>query len=325
MNRIVRILCGICISFLVISCKDAREEKIEELLEVISHWECYYMMPEYKAYCDSVAEIASVEELVDICTKSNYSVVRAAMFKSLMKKDIHTAVDVALKNISDTASFTWVNYEESAKSEVSGHRFYQLYRYGDNYDITTMEKERIDSTLLFTFKDQISHYPFYDMCMSIHPNPMFYDILKEMSVTLDKDRLNCIWVALARYKKNEDKKVILRFIKNSSDEYEHKMFKFIVSEWPSAEFRPFAEMAFNTKYQTEEDFLALMAYNDNSAYDMIKKTLENEPDSLPEGLFIPPSGNFIAAYQKCPRTIFAPLFKFYTEEKEREFFESSNE
>ena len=45
---------------------------------------------------------------------------------------------------------------------------------------------------------------------------------------------------------------------------------------------------------------------------------------LPEGQLIPPSGNFIAAYQKYPRTLFTPLFKFYTEKKEEEFWESTD-
>ena len=319
MHRIVFLL--LCSIIVISSCTTkpttkTKEEQIEHFTKTITESNEY----EYskKPVVDSLVALLSDSALYEMCAHHESPIMRVALFPEFAKRDIHKGVEFALDNAFDTAKVEVLGGDYGNSSNVSCERLRLLRNLGSKYGVSEKEAEKIDSMILFGLGERIDLWTIHDMCKTLSPKPMYYDRLKELSEKNVGGRHE-IWMVLARYKKAQDKEYFLQRYNPNKDSWTRRAMYQVICEWPAPEFRFILENSFKGKkcYDIDVAIAALMAYNDQAAYDLLKKWQNKWKDWI--------RVDILNAYEEHPRPLFKPIYQPIKEQCDKESAETERQ
>lgn len=248
-----RLYLSISVALILCSCDGIQKrmtinkilDSIEEANDVDMH---AHLFPERSAKLDSVFNLASYSEVIEICSSHSNACVRMAMFFNFAERFPHEAVKITLENADDTATFKarWVDIVSELHITTSRYDYLQrMYEDGNEGGITQKEMESLDSMMIFSPYIDLFLEECSDFAITFTPKAEYYDIVKSKSKKVkNNDQLSSI---LAKYKKPAEKQYISENLKkilaNIDDEgkaWEMRELRdqvmSMVSYWPDDDF-----------------------------------------------------------------------------------------
>jgi hypothetical protein len=281
---------------------------------------------------DSVMNIATVPELIHICSNHPSPTVRMAMFIHITDKYPHEAVQIALRKIDDFDTVRTIAGCEGRISPLSCARYAELHSYEDfNKRFTNEERESLEKTMV-----QSPHFKYFVIncdrpIYSIKPRPEYYQFLKDY---YNKTKSNRILIAILNYNKPKDRPLIFNKLKqiieelNKSDNsWNREDILYWISKHPEDEFEPYVKQIMTTLFKlntntvvkdkktdefttTDEyyigysDLHALLAYKKKWAYDLLEAKIKEDIEEVTMNIddesdyFKPLTDRIKAAYKK---------------------------
>ncbi len=292
---------------------------------------------------DSVMNIATVPELIHICSNHPSSTVRMAMFLHVVEKYPHEAIKIATKKANDFDTVDVLYGCKSYTTLVSCERFENLYGYKD-FDKTFTNEERESLEKIVIQPAYFEHFVKNSSWIIdfIKPKPEYYQFLKDYyNKTKNKD----VFLAILKYNNPNDRTMILDKLKQAIEElnngncyyFEAKNMGDIlgwVAEHPENEFEPYVKQIMTTLFKlntdvaikakktdefiiTDEyhigysDLQALLAYKKKWAYDLLEAKIKEDIGEVTINIddeseyFKPLTDRIKAAFQKQREEYFA--------------------
>ena len=281
---------------------------------------------------DSVMNIATVPELIHICSNHPSPTVRMAMFLHVVEKYPHEAIKIAIKKANDFDTVYISSGCEGYETPLSCARYEELYRYHDfEKRFTNEEKESLEKMMV-----QPHHFKYFVincgwLIDSIKPKPEYYQFFKDY---YNKTKNNNVLIAILKYNKPKDRPLIFNKLKqiieelnNSDNSWNREDILDWISKHPEDEFEPYVKQIMATLFKlntntvvkakkTDEfkmtdgyyigysDLQALLAYKKKWAYDLLEAKIKEDIEEVTMDIddeseyFKPLTDRIKAAYKK---------------------------
>ena len=301
---------------LLVACSDKRQEQIAKVHFLLNRTGTYYEMPNtdgrrYYLNVDSLLEsidttyiktqkaaialpvvqslldsLCDDKELCELTERRNSLVVRLAATDALIRRKHSGLEQVLLSNYTDTTKI-YVRSDDIIKEEYAGSVFLRnVQSCRDKMVISREDSLRNESLALYT--PGLSKYQYTKkLLLRLSPKKNYYPRIKEIVL---KERTYQALKALASYRREEDKAILLDALSNYDNEYEDVDSEddetnnalLAVTVWLCQDFIPLlihirdyeikkhdCSMLPRRKYLFE----AIMAYNNQWSYNFIDATL----------------------------------------------------
>ena len=301
---------------LLVTCTDKRQEQIAKVLFLLNRTRTYYEIPntdgrQYYLNIDSLLDCIDmtyiksckgprafpvVQSLLDsLCTTNelceltnrSYSVItRLAATDALIRRKYARLEEILLSNYTDTTKI-YVRSDDIIEEEYAGSVFLRnIQSCRDKMVISKEDSLRNDSLALYI--PRLSKYQYTKkLLLRLPPKENYYPRIKEIIL---KERIYQALKALASYRREEDKSILLDALSHYDNENEDidreddetNNALLAVTVWPCQDFIPLlmrirdyeikkhdSSMLPRSKYLFE----AIMAYNNQWAHNFIDATL----------------------------------------------------
>ena len=273
-----------------------------------------------------IAKKASDQKLLSLTSAKKPSAVRLAAMKALILRRNKQCQNIILKNLDDISSCELASCDVSFDEYVENIFVEWLQNSIDEGLITKADSVRNDSIIFFTKGSSRLEYV-HDLVTKLPCDNKYYHRMKEMYY---KERVGYVLMPLVKFKKNADKKLVIKslkqFSKGMDKEGGDSQIEAIgntnealeaVALWPNKEFRLALTQLRNYEltrkyfdYQSIKLFyLACMAYNDGWAYHFIDETLGKSTKKWGKNNYH--WEYFYEAMRESPHPRFAPLIDKY--------------
>ena len=291
---------------------------------------------------DSVMNIATVPELIHICSNHPSPTVRMAMFLHVVEKYPHEAIKIAIRKVNDFDTVSVLYGCKDYITLVSCERFEALYGYQDfDKRFTNEERESLEETMI-----QSPHFEYFaENCGwiidSIKPKPEYYQFFKDY---YNKTKNNNVLMAILKYNKPKDRPLIFNKLKQIIEELNNNLnsnsearnrgkFLYLMAEHPEDEFEPYIKQIMTTLFKLNtdvaikakkndefiadeycigySDLQALLAYKKKWAYDLLEAKIKEDIEEVTINIddeseyFKPLTDRIKAAFQKQREEYFA--------------------
>ena len=259
---------------------------------------------QYKKY-EQLKKIATVEQLTALTDHKN-SAVRCYAFQALASKKADNVFAVLLKHLHDTSSVV-TQRGCIIMTELTGDYFIDAvtpnYIDLDVYKLNQKERQTLDSILLYDKSIQL--YAKSEVLRKLKPTAENYDRIRELVV---KDRNTSALVSLARYQKQNDKKLIVSFFK---DDNTQSSALYAVREFPDDYFYSFVKKVFEQEWKEELYdypkwricYQTLAKYPRQETIELFERTTSSEDKFRYETL----SKYLLVAITKYPDKLYDPI------------------
>ena len=330
------------ILFLFGNCtKNAREDKIDSSLIQLKTLGIFYCNPiktaEYlkvKICLRQLDTFANDAELVRLSKDDKSPIIRLYAFQVLLNRNYQKAESIAFRELTDTISvpISYVSfYERIGEDNISNLRINLLAKYCKKHRIST---NKLDRVLLRSLGlKNIDYYK--QLFLRIPPSERYYYLVKRHYVV---DKNPYALVLLAKYHKPSDRVLVNEALKTFEkieeacrniadvsykpvlpDEDLFPMSLLAVSYWPDESFRKTLEDISKLYLYKADDFSptldylyqALMAYNDEWSYRIIKDSFNYQKRSINELDFYLYIESFKEAYLKRPMEKYRMLYHMF--------------
>ena len=199
---------------------------------------------QYKKY-EQLKKVATVEQLTALTDHKN-SAVRCYAFQALASKKADNVFAVLLKHLHDTSSVE-TQSGCTIMTELTGDYFINVvtpnYIDLDVYKLNQKERQTLDSILLYNKSIQL--YVKSEVLRKLKPITENYDRIREL---VAKERNTSALISLARYQKQNDKKLIASFLKNDNTQFSAL---YAVREFPDDYFYSSVKKVFEQEWKEE--------------------------------------------------------------------------
>lgn len=335
-NNIFVFLVNVIIAFMILisfgNCakRNATEDKIYSSLIQLKTLGIFYCNPiktaEYLKVENCLKQLdtfANEVELVRLSKDDESPIIRLYAFQVLLNRNYLKAESIAFRELRDTISvpISYVSfYERIGEDNISNLRINLLAKYYKEHRIST---NKLDRVLLRSLGlKNIDYYK--QLYLGIPPSEKYYYLIKRHYIV---DKNPYALVLLAKYHKPSDRVLVnealktfekieeaLRNIADVSykpvlpDENLFPMSLLAVSYWPDESFRKTLEEISKLYLYKADDFSqtldylyqALMAYNDEWSYRIIKDSFNYQKRNINELDFYEYKDSFKNAYLKRP-------------------------
>jgi hypothetical protein len=176
----------------------------------------------------------------------------------------------------------------------------------DVYKLSESERQIVDSILVND--KNILLYSKSSVLQDLKPTPENYNRIRELVI---KDRNESALITLAKYKKSEDKKLILSFFANRKTQYSAL---FAVREYPDQYFFPFVKKTFEQEWDYSEQrgydypkwrmcYQALAKFPRKETIELFERTIQSTDEFRYKTLCT----NLLVAITKYPNKLYEPL------------------
>jgi hypothetical protein len=226
---------------------------------------------------------ATTEQLIDLTDHRN-GAVKCYAFHALASKRSDKLFPVLLKHLYDTSTIE-TQSGCIVMTELVGDYFLNVvtpnYIDLDVYKLNESERRIVDSILVND--KSILLYSKSSVLQDLKPTLENYNRIRELVI---KDRNQSALITLAKYKKNEDKKLISSFFADRETQYSAL---FAVREYPDQYFFPFVKKAFEQEWEYSEQrgydypkwrmcYQALAKYPNPETLKMFERTLQTKDE-----------------------------------------------
>lgn len=224
-----------------------------------------------------LTNISTSKELLDL-TKSTNTLVKCAAFQALCAKDSIEIIPVLRLHLYDT-SLVSVRQGCFGWRQMTGDYFLQTFYYFlATKDSTYFVKNHanlvaIDSLLFYDPKIRLAYKE--GRIKGTNGDPLYYDRVRDIALN---ERVPVSVIALAKYKKQQDKEIIESYFANDKTLY-HAIWA--VREFPDPKFYPFLIKVFEEKWRHKRYsyptwrilYQALAQYPNNKTLALFDKTI----------------------------------------------------
>jgi hypothetical protein len=199
---------------------------------------------QYAKY-EELKKNATETQLIELTENSN-SAVRCFAFQALASKKSEKTFSILLKHLKDT---TLVKTQSGCiiMTQLVGDYFIDVvtpyYIDKEVYKLNNNERKKLDSILLNDRKIKLSAK--YSVLKNLAPTEENYKRIREL-VEIDKN--TSALITLAKYKKQEDKKLISSFFNDENSQFSAL---YAVREFPDDYFYPFILEIFDNEWKQE--------------------------------------------------------------------------
>lgn len=346
-NNIIDLLVNIIILVIILisfdNCakRNAREDKIDSSLIQLKTLGIFYCNPIKKAEYLKVKNclrqldtFANDTELVRLSKDNESPIIRLYAFQVLLNRNYQKAESIAFRELTDTISvpISYVSfYERIGEDNISNLRINLLVKYYKEHKISTSKLDRV--LLRSLGLKNIDYYK--QLYLGIPPSEKYYYLIKRHYIV---DKNPYALVLLAKYHKPSDRVWINDALKTFEkieeacrniadvsykpvlpDEDLFPMSLLAVSYWPDESFRKTLEDISKLYLYRADDFSptldylyqALMAYNDEWSYRIIKDSFNYQKRSINELDFYLYIESFKEAYLKRPMEKYRMLYHMF--------------
>jgi len=259
---------------------------------------------QYEKY-ELLKKVATVEHLTALTDHKN-SAVRCYAFQALASKKADNVFAILLKHLQDTSSVV-TQSGCIIMTELTGDYFIDVvtpnYIDLDVYKLNQKEQQTLDSILLYDKSIQL--YAKSRVLEKLKPTTENYDRIREL---VAKDRNTSALVSLARYQKQNDKKLIASFFKNDNTQYSAL---YAVREFPDDYFYSFVKKVFEQEWEEELYdypkwricYQALAKYPRQETIELFEKTTNTKDEFKYETL----CKYLLVAITKFPNKLYDPI------------------
>jgi hypothetical protein len=219
---------------------------------------------------------ATDKELLALTNDTN-AVVRCYAFQALGERKINNLFPVILRHLSDTAMVHTL-YGCLGGSQKVGDFFLETVAQWDsnskNYRINEKGKATIDSLLLFEGSNKLDARN--KLLAEIEPEERYYERIRQIA-TSEKNKISI--VALAKYRKQQDKHLIEQLLKDPSSQ----TYSFAaVRNFPDASFFPVLKQTLRNEVSKNNGnnderlqllYQAIVQYKDQPSRQLLKSVL----------------------------------------------------
>jgi len=283
-------------------------KKIVDELESVNVVESKYVgdggsiSEQWKRY-EQLQEIANIDQLTDLINYPN-ATVNCYAFKALVAKKSDRVFPILVAHLHDTIKVARVDGCIGMMEYVGDFFMGELlYGYEDQgYKLNEVEKEKLDSIFLYDSSIVLDTKSYvFD---NLPQKELYYEKIRE----LVEDRNSEALVALAKYKKQEDRALIASFLKEGEDQY--AALKAIL-EFPDEYFYEDLVNLFDYEWKMNQGnygkwrlyYQALANYPKEKTVELFNRTFTLEDvykrEAFYEYLFL--------AISKYPNTIYNPI------------------
>ena len=254
---------------------------------------------------EMLKNMATEQQLVALTDHKN-AAVRCYAFQALAAKQSPQTFNVLLRHLHDNAGVDTQSGCVGISISV-GDYFAMLVEPGHgnprDYKLTNKQLEALDSTYLHD--NSIHLLSKASALMRARPTENNYAIIRKLVQT---NRDETALIALAKYRKPSDRKLIATFFKNDDTQYS---FLDAVVEYPDEYFYPFVVKAFDQEWKKEtcdhskwqRCYKALAKYPKQKTIESFAKTTEIKDKFRHRTLCI----DLLIAITKYPNKIYEPL------------------
>jgi len=218
------------------------------------------------------------QQLVTMAVEHPEAVIRGYMSNIILNKYPHEAVEIAIRGIADT---TEIYFKSGCcggdRDRLNEFRVRPLIFLEKFFHDSIPDYERLEKTVLYS--DQVKQFDAWGrLYENMEPKPEYYPRLKSL---FDPKQYIAPIIAIVKYHREEDKQLLLRLLKDSNDD---SILYMAVSAWPDAAFatalRNRVQSSIqNKEYVSEEQFIALMQYEEPWAFSLIESSIFNRESS----------------------------------------------
>lgn len=291
MKYIYIIITALCL----LGCKNQREKELHNAIETLTVENMFY----YKLNVDSrpchvirsslnkIDSLATDKEIEGLARRHSTPIVRLYMFQLLLKRNVGSCMDIAIHQIRDTSS---VEVDDTA-----GFTSYGTY-YPDrinNVRINLLTSSCKDENLAALYSVLLHSYGIKDILYykelfkKIPAKPEYYNIIRKHYIEYGNAYA---LIALAKYRKEQDKKLINDALLGYSQkpvpcgfDNMRDIALYAIGEWPDDAYID-ALKRFSNNYLFDEYvsfgktlrlvFKALMTYDDDWSRQLIRKSID---------------------------------------------------
>lgn len=224
-----------------------------------------------------LTEISTSKELLDLTTSKN-TTVKCAAFQSLCSKDSVGIIPVVVSHLYDT-SFVSIQRGCIGSQQMTGDYFLQIYYfYLSTKDSSYWIKNypgiaRVDSLLFYDPKIRLAYKE--GKIKGINGDTLYYDRIRDIALN---ERIPVSVLALAKYKRQQDKDIIASYFYNDKTQY---YAIWAVREFPDTTFYPLLikvfEKGWKNKYYDYTKwrilYQALAQYPNDKTLELFDKTI----------------------------------------------------
>lgn len=283
----------IIITACLFSCKSQREKELYDTVEALSQEDKFYYKLNLTTCIDirqclgKIDTLATNKEIENLACGHASPVVRLYMYQLLLKRDLGSCIDIAIRQIRDTSAVTvddtsgFISYYDYYPDRTSNVRINLLTNFYKGRNLAAL-----DSVLLYSYgiKD-ILYYK--QLFKKIPAKPEYYNVIRRHYVDYGNDYA---LIALAKYRKEQDRKLINDALSGCGQKpvpYGFDSLRdialYAVSEWPD-DYYIDALKRFCNDYLFDEYvsfgktlrllFKALIAYDDGWSRMLISKSID---------------------------------------------------
>ncbi len=341
MNKIFPILIALAATFPTPEIlAQSQEQRIASAAEKIDKIAFYPSngwggVPECWIYQETLDSIASNDDLYRLAKRHRQPAVRAIAFRMLTERQDDRCKEILYESLTDTATFHTISFDEWFSDNVGSFSVASVTDSDFNpqgLHLTGADSLRLDSTLFFT--PNMGHISYlYRLIEKLPCDELFYDRLHSL---YHEEHLSAVLPALARYRRDRDKQTIIGGLleyaagldkegaRNGEPKGATNNALKAVAEWPCDEFRPalarLCDYEIKRKYfdyyRIRLFYTAVMAYDDQQAFDLIDRTLTRTQGSAARYH----KEQFNIAYRDNSRSRFEPLIEKYPSKSVFEIF-----
>ena len=328
MNK--KIVIAIVFATCCISCRTEREKELDSALESLANVNVFYYKTVDNFECDKIRwclkkidSLATDKELEKLAIRNQEPIIRLYAFQLMLHRKNESYMDIALQNIRDSSKVIVRDFYGfcGTYADMISNICVNMLVKSLKCMRDTSKLNRLDSVLLYS-PDAKGILYYKELFLKLPPKIEYYKYVRRHY--FEQHNFYAL-LALARYHKKEDKYQINRLLLNFRNhidlpcgfEQPFSIALLAIQQWPDDYFISalkrasyhylFADVMFSN---TLKYFLgALMAYNAQWSYDIIKRSIEkmrkkgNTIDT--EILMI----RLREAYQENPHPRYKSLFK----------------
>lgn len=249
-----------------------------------------------------MCSLLTPQQLVTMAVEHPEAVIRGYVSNIVLNKYPHEAVEIAIRGMADTADIHFWSGCCGGRETLNEFRVRPIIINKESFKISDQYYERLVKTVLYS--DQVKQFDAWGrLYENMEPKPEYYPRLKSL---FDPKQYIAPIIAIVKYHREEDKQLLLSLLKDSNDD---RILYMAVSAWPDAAFAPALRNRVqssiqNKEYVSEEQFIALMQYEEPWAFSLIESSIFNRESSErgDEDFY------FKEAYSAHPTDYFKPIY-----------------
>ena len=231
------------LSCMLTGCYNRHEKELVLLCDSLRKESPYYGSPydntrlRIKELLANIENTSSTDDLCKCISKTSSGVVKTYLFKLLLKKDVHAAFEVYVRNMNDKRMITIQGFWMPLYKDYMNDVWLNLLKY-KSYKMSPADSVALDSLLVF--KGATNNYYSKDLYRNLPINDKIYRYAK---IRYTNDRNLFALIYLARCKNPKDIKYIEKELQADSHCYERgtDIALKCVSIWPHHDFKPILE------------------------------------------------------------------------------------